>query len=283
MKKTNNVIKVFIAAISLLSVMVLNSCNKSMQDKAAPLQDNSVDDGILSTSPITMWNFDSSWTESVHNLTGIPHNKVKFSNTMQARNGISAFYSKDSGYVSYANPGPLTRLSKGLTVDFWVYAIPQEGGAQCIWCLPQTGAFWPTQHVLLDGYNSSQGDSGLIKVMFKANKAIDYNEQWTQVSGIPKFYNRWSHVQYSYKGKNSKFTLIINGKKYFDHVVLYDGGDTTTRKPLGNLVANPGPHGIVIGAFQNTWNPALFGERQSWMLPFKGRIDDLKIYNSALF
>jgi hypothetical protein len=285
MKKTNSGIKIFVAGILLMSVMFLNSCSKNIQDKsAAPVQDNSIDGSELAGTPVALWNFDSSWTEAKQHLIGMAHNRLKFSSTAQAHAGKAAFKSNDSGYVSYNNAGTaLPNLTTGLTVDFWLYAYPKEGGAQCVWCLPQTGAFWPTQHVLLDGYNAAQGDSGLIKVMFKANKAIDYNEQWTVVGGIPNFYRHWTHVQYSYNGSTSKYTLKVNGHKYFDAVTLYDRGDSATRQPLGNLNPNPGTHGIVIGAFQNTWDPVLFGDRQPWMLGFKGRIDQLKIYNTALF
>jgi hypothetical protein len=284
MKKTKNG-KMLVAAGLLLSIIILGSCNKDVQNSAIPAQNNGIsDDGVEAVAPVAIWKFDSSWTEAKQSLIGRPHNKVKFSSTADAYAGKAAFLSKDSGYVSYNDAGTaLPNLTTGLTVDFWMYAYPKTGGAQCVWCLPQTGAFWPTQHVLLDAYNTNQGDSGLIKVMFKANKAIPYNEQWTEKGGIPNFYRRWTHVQYSYNGSTSKYTLKVNGKKYFDGVVLYDSGDTLTRQPLGNLNPNPGTHVIVIVDFQNTWDPTLFGAREPWMLGFKGRIDNLKIYDTALF
>jgi len=116
--------------------------------------------------------------------------------------------------------------------------------------------------------------------MFKANKNIDYNERWTEAR-VPNFFNHWVHVQYSYNGSTSEYTLKVNGKLYFDHAVQYTDGTSTTK--LGNLVANPGSHGVVIGAFQNQWNPGTFGAPQPWMHWFAGRIDQLKIYNTALF
>ncbi len=287
MKKMTKGISFFMTAILALGlVMFLGSCNKSSDLKPAPVNETDLNfnKDLLSGSPIALWHFDSIWTEKQQMLMGIVHNHLKFSSTSQAEHGIAAFKSADSGYVSYASAGTaLPNLTTGLTVDFWLYAYPKEGGAQSVFCLPQTGAFWPDMHVLLDGYNSSQGDSGLIKVMFKANKAIDYNEQWTVKGGIPNFYKHWVRVQFSYNGSTSKYTLKVNNVKYFDAVTLYDRGDSATRQPLGNLAANPNPHGVVIGAFQNTWDPVLFGAPQPWMLGFQGRIDELKIYNTALF
>lgn len=282
MKKTTKSFSALITGGLLLLAVGLNySCNKDIKS-APPVAQNNSDFDMLATSPIAQWLFDSTWKESKQHLVGAAHNGVKYSSTAQAHTGKAAFLSRDSGYVSYNSAGTdLNNLTTGLTVDFWVYSTGKEGGAQCLFAIPQTGAFWPTHHVLLDGYNSAQGDTGLVKVMFKANKAIDYNERWNVVGAIPKFYHRWSHIQYSYKGSSSKFTLIINGKTYIDHVVQYTDGTNTTL--LGNIVANPNPHGVVIGAFQNTWDPVLFGDRQSWMLPFAGRIDDLKIYKTALF
>lgn len=284
MKKSNNVIKVFIAAIALFSVVLLNSCNKDMHDKtAAPVQGNSVDDATEATSLVALWRFDSSWTEARQHLPGTAR-RARFSTTALAYDGKSAFSSADSGLVSYTDAGTaLPNLTTGFTVDFWVYAYPKEGGAQCIWCIPQTGAFWPTHHVLLDAYNKSQKDSALIKVMFKANKSIPYNEEWQIYGGIPNFYHHWSHVQYSYNGATSKFSLKVNGKSIAKSVTIYDNDPNAGGQPLGNLNPNPGSHGIVIGGFQNQWNPTLFGDPQPWMLGFKGRIDDLKVYNTALF
>lgn len=283
MKKITNGMSFLLAGALAMSVMVMSSCNKNSDLKPAANTNNALIDGDeLAGSPIAQWNFDSSWKESKQHLAGVGHNGVKYSSTAQAHTGKSAFLSPDSGYVSYNSAGTaLPNLTTGLTVDFWVYAYAQTGGASCIFAIPQTGAFWPTHHVLLDGYNAAQGDSALIKVMFKANKSIDYNERWEVVGGIPKFYKHWSHVQYSYDGSTSKFTLKVNNKTLIDHVVQYTDGTNTTL--LGNLNANPGSHGVVIGGFQNQWDSALFGDPQSWMLHFKGRIDGLKIYNTALF
>jgi hypothetical protein len=135
--------------------------------------------------------------------------------------------------------------------------------------------------VLLDAWSAAKKDTGLIKVMFKANKNISYNERWTEVGNIPLFYRHWSHIQYAYNGATSELTIKVNGHTYVNKAIQYTDGTNTTK--LGNLVANPGTHGIVIGDFQNTWDPGLFGAPQSWMRRFKGRIDNLKIYNVALF
>ena len=283
MKKSNNVIKVFMAAIALFSAVLLNSCTKDMHDKTAPLQDNSIDDAIESTPPVAFWRFDSSWTEAKQHLAGIAK-RAKFSTTAQAYVGKAAFLSADSGFVGYTDAGTaLPNLTTGFTVDFWVYAYPKEGGAQCVWCIPQTGAFWPDHHVLLDAYNKSQKDTALIKVMFKANKAVPYNEEWQVYGGIPNFYHHWAHVQYSYNGSTSKFSLKVNGKYLAHSVTIYDNDPGAGGQPLGNLNPNPGSHGVVIGAFQNLWNPTLFGAAQPWMLGFKGRVDNLKVYDTALF
>lgn len=281
MKKVNNSIKMLIAGTAVVSAILFNSCSKDMQNKSTIAQGSSIDNSVQATpTPIAKWLFDSSWTESIQHLVGVSH-KAKFTSTTNAYSGIAAFNSPDSGFVTYQNAGKLSNLTTGLAADFWVYANPKTGGAQCIWCLPQTGAFWPTQHVLLDGYSTGQKDTGLIKVMFKANRNIPYNEEWTVVGGIPHFYYRWSHIQYSYDGSTSIFTLIVNGKKWYQDTLMTDSKENGG-VPLGNIVANPAPYGVVIGAFQNTWKPALFGDPQPWMLGFKGRIDQLKIYNKPV-
>ncbi len=282
MKKMTNSIKMLVAGGLLLSVMFLNSCSKNQQNAAITAQDNGASDKENFTAGLppleAWWTFDSTWTESLQSLTGTGHNDVTYTATSGAYNGKAAFWSEDSGYVSYDDAGTLNNGTSGFGVDFWLYAYPKEGGAQCVYCLPQTGAFWPTHHFLLDSYNPAQGDSGLIKIMFKANKPIPYNEQWNVVGGIPNFYNQWTHIQYKYNGFTSKFTLLVNDVMYLDHITLYTDDPMLGGVPLGNVEPNPGPHGALIGAFQNTWDPVLFGTREVWMLGFKGKIDQLKVY-----
>ncbi len=282
MKKVKNAFQMLMTGSLFLSVMFLSSCSKNIKDTAAP---DASSDKTLGAIPIALWNFDSTWQEAKQNLAGRPHKRAKYSSTPQAHAGIAAFKSNDSGFVSYANDGTaINNLTTAFTVDFWVFAErPLEGGAQCLFCIPQTGAFWPTQHVLLDAYSQSQGDTALIKVMFKANRPITYNEQWNVVGGIPNFYHRWSHIQYDYNGSTSKYTFKVNGVTYLDHITLYDNDPMMGGQPLGNIVANPNPQGVVVGAFQNQWQPVLFGVPEVWMLTFKGRIDELKMFNTAIF
>ncbi len=285
MKQNKIGTKIMIAGGLLLSVMLYSSCNKTSQVTAPNPNTLALDaKGAPRNSPVAWFKFDSSWTEHVQKLKGKPYNHAKFSSAKQAKVGKAAFLSKDSGYVVYGDAGTLnTTFTTGLSVDFWMYATPKEGGAQCVFALPQTGAFWPDMHVLLDGYNSSQGDSMLIKVMFKANRPINYNEEWHTQGGIPRAYNKWTHVQYSYDGATSEFTLIVNNVTYFDHVLVYTDDPMMGGQPLGNIVANPNPDGFLVGTFQNVWDPNTFGPPQVWMLPFTGRIDDLKFYSSAIF
>lgn len=281
MKQIKNGIKILIAGGLVLSVMFLNSCSKSTQDAVITAQDNSASDKDFEEDlpPLkAWWTFDSTWTENIQPLTGVGHNSVKYTSPSNAYDGTAAFWSEDSGYVSYDDAGYLNNATSSFGVDFWLYAYSKVGGAQCVYALPQTGAFWPTHHLLLDNYNPTQGDSGLIKIMFKANKPITYNEQWIVVGGIPNFYNRWTHIQYKYDGSTSKFTLLVNDVAYLDTVTLYTDDPNAGGVPLGKIEANPTPHGALIGAFQNMWDPVLFGPRESWMLGFKGKIDQLKVY-----
>jgi len=282
MKSTKIGFKMLIAGCALVSVVTLNSCNKT-QDAQSSVQANSADDAVAAT-PVALWGFDSTWKEAKQNLAGKPHKDATFTGTGQAKSGKAAFISTIAGFVTYANAGTaVPNLTSGFTVDFWVYPSKASSGAHCIWCLPQTGAFWPDHHVLIDGWNSAKVDTGLIKIMFKANRGVPYDEEWTEIGNIPNFYKHWNHIQYAYDGATSKFTVKINGTIYVDHQTKYDSDPTTGGQPLGNINANPGTHGIVFGAVQNQWRPTLFGAPESWMGTFKGRIDAFRVYDSALF
>lgn len=278
--------KTLVAGGLLLSVMAFSSCSKTSQvaKTDSSTQRPTEDLAAPVTQPIAQWNFDSSWIEAKQKLKAIGHDAVTYTSTANAHAGKAAFWSKDSGYVSYISPGTaLPAISSGLTVDFWIYASPTTLGAQSLFALPQTGAFWPNMHVLLDAYNTAQGDTMLVKTMFKDNNpGVTYIEQWQAQGGIPKGYNHWTHIQFSYSGSNSEYTLKVNNKVYIDHVVLYTNDPTMGGVPCGNILFN-NLDGFVIGTFQNIWNPKTFGVRQSWMQPYKGRIDALKIYNTALF
>ena len=157
MKQTKSGIRMLIAGGVLLSVLSLGSCNKDAQRQPSAqdnVQSNSLteDEAILAAEPIARWKFDSSFKESQQKLAGVGKNGATYVPTAQAIVGTSAFKSKDSAYVTYASAGTaLPNISSGLTVDFWVYATPKTGGAQCLFALPQTGSFWPNMHVLTDG------------------------------------------------------------------------------------------------------------------------------------
>ncbi len=287
MKKMKIGTKMLIAGGLLLSITSLQSCSKtsdlkSAQTTAAP---NEMLDGATPAA-IAYFPFDSSWTESIENVAGKPYNHAKFSSPGQAWAGKAAFLSKDSGYVAYDKIGKTSKLNKlttGVAADFWVYATGNPNGAQCLWALCQTGAFWPDMHVLLDGYNPAQGDTGLVKVMFKDNNPnYAYDEQWIAVGGLVNFYNRWSHIQFSYTAKTSVETIVVNDKQVAADTLYTNDPRTQGGQPLGALTPNPAPHGFVVGTFQNIWNPGLFGAPQTWMQPFVGRIDELKIYDKAL-
>jgi hypothetical protein len=174
-----------VVAGTLLSVVLLNSCNKTLQDtSASDVEDNA----IGAATPVALWNFDSSMKETMQDLVGVPHNDARFSTTAEAHNGKAAGLSPDSGFVTYDDAGTaLPNLTTGLTVDFWVLRTQRKAAhnvyGACRKPLIKTDKLHSGLHIMCCWtiIISPKDDTGLIKIMFKANKNIDYNERWTEV------------------------------------------------------------------------------------------------------
>ena len=131
MKQTKNGIKMLVAAIVLLSVISVSSCNKEAKTPSeSKIQNtnNSLDAARMAGSPVAWFKFDSSWKESVQSLTGVAKSGAKYSKTAWAKAGKAAFQSGDKGFITYASAGTaLPNLTSALSVDFWIYGTPKEG------------------------------------------------------------------------------------------------------------------------------------------------------------
>ena len=192
-----------------------------------------------------------------------------------------AYQGSTNGFIGYTNPGPLAGLTS-FTVSMWIYTGKHDGGAQGVFGLAkQDGSFWGNFFMMIEGNNSSENRM-FMKLHFEKNTAT-YIEHWIEPFGDFRpndMYNAWRHVAWTYDAATSKAALYVSGQK----MPLPPGAED--RKADGSGAALGGLNfksatKFVIGAFQNQLG-APFNSPEPWMLPYTGKLDELRFYNKAL-
>jgi hypothetical protein len=190
-----------------------------------------------------------------------------------------AYQGAPNAWIEYATPGALGSLTS-FTVSMWINTNKHSGGAQGVWAVAkQDGSFWGNFFMLIEG--TDPAPNMLVKVHFEKN-TVPNVEHWletTGTKGIPDMYGSWRFIAFTYDQATSKFAMYANGNKVnFPDNEVKRMADATT--PLGAL-SFKSPTRFVIGAYQNQLG-APFNNPESWMLPYTGKLDELRFYKKAL-
>ncbi|TDH23066.1 LamG domain-containing protein [Segetibacter sp. 3557_3] len=191
-----------------------------------------------------------------------------------------AYQGSSNGFIAYENPGPVATLTS-FTVSLWINTAKHDGGAQGVFMLAkQDGSFWGNFFMMIEGNNSTDNKM-LMKLHFEKNTAANI-EHWIEPGGdlrADDMYNAWRHVAWTYDETTSKAGWFVSGQKRPLATGAEDRKADATN-PLGALNFKSATR-FIIGAFQNQLG-APFNAPESWMLPYTGKLDELRIYNKAL-
>lgn len=192
-----------------------------------------------------------------------------------------AYQGSTTGFIAYASPGPLATLTS-FTVSMWINTAKHDGGAQGVFGLAkQDGSFWGNFFMMIEGNNSSDNRM-FMKLHFEKNTAI-YVEHWLEPFGDFRpadMYNAWRHVAWSYDAATSKAAFYVSGQKMALPPGAEDRKADGSGAALGALNFKSATK-FVIGAFQNQLGTP-FNSPEPWMLPYTGKLDELRFYNKAL-
>ena len=281
--KFQNVLAAFVMLLTM--GVVFSKCTKPELDDAFPKGDPPpVAGGFVNSSEIATANlvahfpFDGNITDAKGAVSGgVASGNTSF---VEGRKG-QAYQGSTNGFIAYATPGPIATLTS-FTVSLWINTAKHDGGAQGLFGLAkQDGSFWGNFFMMIEGNNSSENRM-FMKLHFEKNTA-QFVEHWIEPNGNFRpndMYNAWRHVAWTYDAATSKVGWYINGQKMALPTGAEDRKADGTGTPLGALNFKSATR-FVIGAFQNQLG-APFNTPEPWMLPYTGKLDELRFYNKAL-
>lgn len=194
-----------------------------------------------------------------------------------------AYQGANNSFIAYNTAGPLASLAS-YTVSMWINTQKHDGGAQSVFTVPKgDGSFWGNFFMLIEGAGASENRM-LVKVHMEKNSTppVPNVEHWLETNGdlrLNDMYGGWRHIAFTYNAATSTFTMYANG-----NLVPFPEATTkreaATGQPLGAL-AFKDANRFIIGGFQNHLG-APFNGLEPWMLTYTGRLDEFRVYKSAL-
>ncbi|HEX6181989.1 MAG TPA: LamG domain-containing protein [Chitinophagaceae bacterium] len=281
--KYRNVFNAFAAGICV--VMLVTACTKPELDDdfqkgdPPPIGSYTNSSEVAAADLVAFFPFEGSFADS---KGAVPGGTASGGATFAAGKKGQAYQGTSTGFVSYTGSGPLGTLTS-FTVSMWINTSWHQGGAQSLFTVTKAdGSFWGNFFMLIEG--ATTGDPMLVKVHFEKNvtPSIPNTEHWLETTGnlrINDMYGAWRHIVYSYDAATSKFKMFANGNKV-NFPATAENRTQNGTTPLGDL-AFKSPARFVIGAFQNQLG-APYNNPEPWMLPYTGRMDELRFYKRAL-
>ena len=272
-------------AISLSVGIIFSGCTEADLDDDFPIGDPPpVAGGFVNSSEIGSANlvayfpFDGSVADAKGAVTGgAASGSTSF---VTGRKG-QAYQGSTNGFIAYSTPGPLASLTS-FTVSMWINTAKHDGGAQGVFALAkQDGSFWSNFFMIIEGNNSNENKM-FMKLHFEKNTA-PFIEHWIEPFGNFRpddMYNAWRHVAWTYDAATSKAGFYVNGQKRDLPPGMEDRKADGSGTALGALNFKNATK-FVIGGFQNQLG-APFNSPEPWMLPYTGKLDELRFYNKAL-
>ena len=271
--------------MAFIIVTLFPFCTKPETDDDFPIGDPPpVEGGFVNSNEIAASKlvvhlpFEGNVNDVKNSLTGgVPSGTTSF---VEGRKG-QAYQGSANGFISYSNPGPLAALTS-FTVSFWINTSKHDGGVQGVFALAkQDGSFWSNFFMMIEGNNSPENKM-FMKFHFEDNTA-PFIEHWIEPFGDFRpddMYNGWRHVALTYDQATSKVAFFVNGQKRNLPPNAEDRKADPSNTPLGALSFKNATK-FVIGGMQNHLG-APFNAPEVWMLNYTGKLDEFRIYSSAL-
>ncbi|TDQ10345.1 LamG domain-containing protein [Pedobacter metabolipauper] len=275
MKLFKNNIRLTLGNLALIATCSVFSIFAGCQEEAndyAP-QQPAIDgfvfaDDVAPANLVAHWDFENTTKEKKSGMEGVATN-ISYAEGIKG----NAYKGSSNGFVTYATtPGTNLKDLNSFTTTLWIKTDRHTGGAQAVFMLPRTSDFWGNLFFTIEG-NSTTDDKMLVKTHFGGQWAEFTND--LRINGI---YGKWTHFAFSYDAATSKYTMYVNGTALTIPVSMSDRKNGTA--PLGNITMTDASRFIIGGFQQQLGTP--WGTPDSWMLPYTGMLDEMRIYNKAL-
>ncbi|MGB8191690.1 MAG: LamG domain-containing protein [Chitinophagaceae bacterium] len=284
--KTNYRNALKILALPACAALILAGCTKPDLDDdfskgdPPPIGSFKNSSEVAAADLVSHFAFEGNGTDAKGKVTG---GTVKGPASFVAGKKGLAYQGATNAWIEYANSGDIGSLTS-FTVSMWINTNKHDGGAQGVFAVTKAdGSFWGNFFMLIEGAGAAETKM-LVKVHFEKNAAgVPNIEHWLETTGdkrINDMYGGWRHVAFTYNETTSRFAMYANGTKVNfpdNEAIRLAAGPNTL---LGAL-AFKNPNRFVIGGFQNQLG-APYNNPEPWMLPYTGKLDELRFYKKAL-
>ncbi|MBS1662169.1 MAG: LamG domain-containing protein [Bacteroidetes bacterium] len=210
------------------------------------------------------------------NLDSIRNNKGKDNDVTYIDGGVSGkaitFDYAKKGYLAYPSANDFAFVND-FTISIWIKAtLAQKDhvNADGVLALSNTKNFWSNICMFVD-HETSTSDSMILKFHFNtANNGDNWDVQYQGPTRIPKMYDgQWHHIAGTYASSSKAWVLYIDGKQF-------------ASQTLTSAIKFENASQLVIGGFQEAAGIADTYDNNSWMAPFPGAIDNVRLYGTTL-
>lgn len=272
---------------AVIGLIMLGGCKKgnpnnlpsvSPSDFAGKIQGFDSSGQVASDHLVAYWNFDGNQKEAISGIAPTSSLNATF-----IPNGVRGqALSLDSGYLYYASQIPALGASlHSFTVLEWVQILNNGSTPTMTFLLARPGNLFGNINFLLEtGQHPASDTSDLVvhPSYFDGNGTQDnLNAGWAP-DGAGTYYtptigaNKWVQVGVTYDSTSNNIQVWANGKRI--GTTSYQNRGTNYYKPTV-------PNEVIIGGWYNNI-PGKKVTTDTWTVPMKGNIDEIRVYNEAL-
>ena len=302
MKKTIN----YFLAAGILCTAAVSSCSKSSSDPTLPpIGGYNSSDDVASANNVAKWSFENNLTETKTGTTGTGTNVAYTAGKKgQAWQGSSS----QPRYATYTMPAAVSAGLTSYSIAFWMntdsmklpLGAPTQGhGAQGLFSIVDANGFWGGVNLFIENRSPADNDTLRLKLLVRnVRTGVTWQDQGP-ILRIPNSLNTWVHVVLTYDAGTGRFTAYVNGVPggkmevpygpvsggtYVQYVNDPGGLNNPNAAAIHGPIQLPASTQMVLGSFQFTTTPALNagGTQQPWATTYAGKMDELRIYKSAL-
>ncbi len=178
----------------------------------------------------------------------------------------------NNGFVSFPSANDFG-ASTSFTISFFInipLAKKDNNHAVGVLSFANTGNFWSNIVFYADNNTKSASDSMDLKVHFSDGGGDNWNfAGYNYGNAWPKMYDgQWHQIGFTYDAVAKVGTMYRDGVQF----------DRKTNQSI--QFKNAGP--VIVGGFQQAANLQGTYAGNTWMAGFAGKIDQLRLYNTAL-
>ncbi len=303
MKKTISYL--FTGAI-ILATTVISSCSKSSDDPGLPpIGGYNSSDDVSAANNVAKWSFENNLLESKGNISGVGTNATYSAGKKgQGWQGSST----QARYAVYTTAASFASSLTSYSISFWMNSdtmklplgVPTQGyGAQGLLSIVDVNGFWGGANLFIENRSPDDNDTLRVKLLVRNTRTGVVWQDQGPILRVPNVRNQWVHVTLTYDGGTGVFNAYVNGalggKMEVPYGPVFGGTYTQYADNPGGLnnpnsaavqgaIQMPPSTQVVLGSFQFTTTPALNtgGTLQPWATNFAGKMDEVRIYKSAL-